>query len=197
MEFLIRHTWDSLPVNHEPVKIKFSPGEEGLRMEVIAPFFNDPPAPSGTPGEPFPGLWDYEVVESFFLNSNTEQYLEVEICPHGQHLVLLLNGKRNAFMQQLPLSFHASIEGKIWKGEALLPWRYFPQGVNKMNSYAIHGSGAGRTYEALYPVPKEDLQEGQGPDFHRLEYIRNFLLQSIMGEDWVLPESDLWNSVST
>lgn len=66
--------------------------------------------------------------------------------------------------QQLPLSFKASIEDNTWKGEALLPWRYFPQGINKMNSYAIHGSGAGRTYEALYPVPREDLQEGQGPD---------------------------------
>lgn len=66
--------------------------------------------------------------------------------------------------QQLPLSFKANIEDNTWKGEALLPWRYFPQGINKMNSYAIHGSGAGRTYEALYPVPKEDLQEGQGPD---------------------------------
>ncbi|XDV14719.1 hypothetical protein PO909_014921 [Leuciscus waleckii] len=181
MEFHIRHTWDSLPVHRE----------EGLLMQVNAPFFNDPPAPAGPPGEPFPGLWDYEVVESFFLNSNTEQYLEVEVCPHGQHLILLLNGKHN-----LPLSFNADTKNKIWKGEALLPWRYFPQGINKMNSYAIHGSGAGRTYESLYPVPKEDLQEGQGPDFHRLEYFQNFTLQSIMGEDWVQPESDLWNLAS-
>lgn len=70
----------------------------------------------------------------------------------------------NLLQQQLPLSFMASIEDKTWKGEALLPWRYFPPGVNKMNSYAIHGSGAGRTYESLYPVPREDLQEGEGPD---------------------------------
>lgn len=27
---------------------------------------------------------------------------------------------------------------------------------------------------------------------HRLEYFQNFHLQSIMGEDWVQPESDLW-----
>ncbi|XP_016104512.1 UPF0462 protein C4orf33 homolog isoform X1 [Sinocyclocheilus grahami] len=193
MEFHVKHTWDSLPVGHKPIKIRFSPGEDGLLMQVTAPFFNDPPAPAGPPGEPFPGLWDYEVVESFFLNSNTEQYLEVEVCPHGQHLILLLNGKHNAFMQQLPLSFKANIKNKTWKGEALLPWRYFPQGINKMNSYAIHGSGAGRTYEALYSVPREDLVEGQGPDFHRLEYFQDFTLQSIMGEDWVQPESDLWD----
>uniref|UniRef100_A0A9J8C8N9 Chromosome 4 open reading frame 33 n=2 Tax=Cyprinus carpio TaxID=7962 RepID=A0A9J8C8N9_CYPCA len=183
MEFHIKHTWDSLPVDHEPVKIHFSPG--GWRGWFVNA--------TGPPGEPFPGLWDYEVVESFFLNNNTEQYLEVEVCPHGQHLILLLNGKHNAFMQQLPLLFKANIEDNKWKGEALLPWRYFPQGINKMNSYAIHGSGAGRTYEALYPVPREDLQEGQGPDFHQLEYFQDFTLQSIMGDDWVQPESDLWD----
>lgn len=60
MEFCIKTTWDSLPVDHKPVKIRFSPGEDGLIMQVTAPFFNDPPAPAGPPGQPFPGLWDYE-----------------------------------------------------------------------------------------------------------------------------------------
>lgn len=27
---------------------------------------------------------------------------------------------------------------------------------------------------------------------HRLEYFKDFSLQSIMGEGWVQPESDLW-----
>ena len=62
------------------------------------------------------------------------------------------------------MSFNASISGDRWVGEALLPWAFFPPNVNKMNSYAIHGSGDGRTYEALYPVPREDLWEGQKPD---------------------------------
>lgn len=49
-------------------------------------------------------------------------------------------------------------------GEALLPWSYFPPNVNKMNSYAIHGSGEERTYEALYPIPKQEIVEGQKPN---------------------------------
>ncbi|XP_028833771.1 UPF0462 protein C4orf33 homolog [Denticeps clupeoides] len=194
MEYHIEHTWDSLPVGHDPVTIAFSPGDGGLIMAVSAPFFSDPAAPSGPPGQPFPGLWDYEVVESFFLNSTNEKYLEVELCPHGQHLILLLSGRHNAFQQALPLSFTANITGGRWEGQALLPWRYFPPDVNKMNSYAIHGSGAQRIYEALYPIPREDLVEGQGPDFHRLEYFQPFTLQSIMGEGWVQPESDLWQT---
>lgn len=60
--------------------------------------------------------------------------------------------------------FNATTEGDRWKGEALLPWAYFPPNVNKMNSYAIHGSGEKRTYEALYPIPKEEIVEGQKPN---------------------------------
>ncbi|XP_015200370.1 UPF0462 protein C4orf33 homolog isoform X2 [Lepisosteus oculatus] len=194
MDFLIEHTWDSTPVNHSPVKLTFSPGDGGLLMEVCAPFFNDPPSPPGPPNQTFPGLWDYEVVEAFFLNSATEKYLEVEVCPHGQHLVLLLSGRGNAWKQGLDLAYEASICGKKWKGTALLPWSYFPPGVDKMNSYAIHGSGNGRIYEALYPVPRDELTENQGPNFHLLEYFQDFSLKAIMGEDWVQPESDLWKN---
>lgn len=192
MDFAITHTWDSLAVNHDPVTLKLTAGDGGLAMEVQAPFFNDPPAPAGAPGEPFPGLWDYEVVEAFFLNSTTEQYLEVEVCPHGQHLLLLLSGKRNAWKQGLNLAYEASIYGDKWKGKALLPWSYFPPGVDKMNSYAIHGSGNGRTYEALYPILREEIKERQGPDFHRLEYFQDFSIKDIMGPNWMQPESELW-----
>ncbi|KAJ8354395.1 hypothetical protein SKAU_G00219620 [Synaphobranchus kaupii] len=195
MTFAIKHTWDSLQITHDPVIITFSPGDGGLLMEVSAPFFNDPAAPNGPPGQAFPGLWDYEVVESFFLDSMTEKYLEVEVCPHGQHLVLLLSGRGNAFQQMLPLSFHASISGNRWTGKALIPWRYFPPGVNKMNSYAIHRSAERRTYEALYPVPRNEVADGQKPNFHLLEYFQDFKLQGIMGENWVQPESDLWENV--
>ncbi|XP_029950895.1 UPF0462 protein C4orf33 homolog [Salarias fasciatus] len=192
MEFSIQSTWDSSPVDHDPIKITFSDGQTGLTMKVSGPFFNDPAAPPGPAGHAFPGLWDYEVVESFFLDSTTENYLEVEVCPHGQHLVLLLSGVRHAFMQLLPMVFTSRIEGDKWTGEALIPWSYFPPNVNKMNSYAIHGSGERRTYEALYPIPKEEVAPGQAPNFHRLEYFQNFRLQSIMGEEWVQPESALW-----
>ena len=37
----------------------------------------------------------YKVVEAFFLNSE-DRYLEVEFGPHGQHIALLLDGRRNA-----------------------------------------------------------------------------------------------------
>ncbi|XP_041640323.1 UPF0462 protein C4orf33 homolog [Cheilinus undulatus] len=192
MQFLIEHTWDSSPVNHDPIRIVFSPGQRGIKIKVFGPFFNDPAGPAAPPGQPFPGLWDYEVVESFFLDSSSENYLEVELCPHGQHLILLLSGVRQAFLQQLPMVYNATITGNRWTGEALLPWSYFPPNIDKMNSYAIHGSGEERTYEALYPIPKEETVDSQKPNFHSLEYFQDFNLQSIMEEGWVQPESDLW-----
>ncbi|XP_054845463.1 UPF0462 protein C4orf33 homolog [Eublepharis macularius] len=191
VEYKIVTTWDSMLVMHAPVTIKFKPGVQGLVMEVNSLFFDDPPAPPGEPGKPFDGLWDYEVVESFFLNSTTSNYLEVELCPHGQHLVLRLSGGV-CLEKGLELAFKADINWGNWNGTAIIPWEYFPPGIDKMNSYAIHGSGIGRMYEALYPIPREEITEGQGPNFHLLRYFRDFSLKDIMGEDWNQPPSDLW-----
>ncbi|XP_019389528.1 PREDICTED: UPF0462 protein C4orf33-like isoform X3 [Crocodylus porosus] len=194
MEFKIEHTWDSLPVSHEPVHIRLKLSDGGLLMEISAPFFNDPPAPLGEPGKPFNGLWNYEVVEAFFLCERTEQYLEVELCPHRQHLVLLLSGRRRVWKQELALTFEVCRTETKWEGRAHLPWSYFPPSTDKFNAFAIHGSEDKRTYEALYPLPQHEIQEGQKPDFHRLELFKQFSLKALMGEDWRQPESDLWMS---
>ncbi|XP_067153830.1 UPF0462 protein C4orf33 homolog isoform X1 [Apteryx mantelli] len=196
MEFTIEHTWDGIPVSHEPVTVSLKSGNAGLLMEVSAPFFNDPPAPLGEPGKPFSRLWDYEVVETFFLSDRTEQYLEVELCPHGQHLLLLLSGRRRVWKEKLPLEFEVTRMENKWEGKACLPWNYFPPCIDKFNAFAIHGSGVERKFEALYPVPQHELQEGQKPDFHRLEFFKQLNLKELMGEDWKQPESDIWKSLT-
>lgn len=40
--------------------LSFTATEDGLKMIVEAPFFNDPPSPGTKPGEPLYGLWNYE-----------------------------------------------------------------------------------------------------------------------------------------
>lgn len=178
MEFSITTTWDSRPIDHAPIKItlsRYSVADE-LNIHVEAPFFNDPPNPGGTPGQPFPHLYDYEVVEAFFLNDQ-DDYLEVELSPHGQHLVLMLRGERNAVKQQLPITYTAAIHGHAWQGNAIIPGRYFPQDVTKFNAYAIHGSDPSRVYESLYPVPTGKFSD---PDFHKLSYFRTIDFQSIL-----------------
>ena len=58
---------------------------------------------------------------------------------------------------QLKLEFSAVKDevNKTWSGTAHVPIEYFPPGVNKINAYAIHGSGHARQYEALYPASKD------------------------------------------
>ncbi|XP_069782089.1 UPF0462 protein C4orf33 homolog isoform X3 [Narcine bancroftii] len=146
-------------------------------------------------GQCFQVQGQHQIVEAFFLNSCKELYLEVELCPHGQHLVLLLAGRGKAWKKELDLKYDAAIHDQNWEGKALLPWSYFPDGVNKFNAYAIHGSGDKRVYEALFPIPKEQLKGGQQPNFHRLEYFEDFSLSSIMGDKWKQPLSHLWKSV--
>ena len=63
----------------------------------------------------FIGLWDYEVVEIFFLASkNEEMYLELEFGPHGHHLGLLLHGRRNCLIHSFPITYKAKIGNNIY-----------------------------------------------------------------------------------
>ncbi|XP_052076776.1 uncharacterized protein LOC127714777 [Mytilus californianus] len=181
MTFNISTSWDGQPIDHDPVIISLDRDRcNNVIMSVDAPFFNDPANPGGTPGQPFPGLWDYEVAEAFFLNDQND-YLEVELSPHGQHLLLLLHGVRNSFKQQLPLTYKPTIKNDRWTGEATIPSSYFPPKVTKFNAYAIHGSGTNRTYESLYPVPTGKYKD---PDFHKLDYFQPINFKGLLPVNW-------------
>jgi len=66
-----------------------------VELLITAPYYGDPAPPGGKAGEAYFKLWEYEVVEAFFLNQQ-DQYLELEFGPHGQHLALLLAGQGRA-----------------------------------------------------------------------------------------------------
>jgi len=190
----IKTTWNGEPIDHEPVTLTLEKFETGVALNVSAPFFNDP-APDGPAGKPFFKLWDYEVAEAFFLN-DAGDYLEVELSPWGQHLVLLLKGRHNAILHSIPLEYvvtkrQAGEDGGIghWTGSALIPTGYFPPKITKFNAFAIHGTDDSRVYEALYPAPK-DHQDYPNPDFHRLELFKSldFDLLALNNEKY----SDFW-----
>lgn len=143
-----------------------------MRIQVNAPYFNDPPAPEGPTDDPFPGLWEYEVVELFFLGEGDE-YLEIELSPSGHYLLLYLNGYRNDTGRVLPLDgyrvkdVNTTEDSRVqrWIGEVTIPGEYFPCNVTKFNAYAIHGSDEEREYLSLFPVLGGELDQ---PDFHYL-----------------------------
>jgi hypothetical protein len=163
--------------------------KDHLLIEIDAPFFNDP-APlssSSTPG-PYPELWNYEVVELFFLSSSTNHYLELEFSPHGHYLVLLLIDRRKELKQMLPLPYY-KVEypsSDRWIGQAHIPRSLFPAHIDRFNAYAIHGQDDKRTYESLYPA----TIDSEKPDFHRLEFFQPFNFNSLLnigeknGDDW-------------
>ncbi|XP_028401964.1 UPF0462 protein C4orf33 homolog [Dendronephthya gigantea] len=176
-EYLIENTWHGDAIkSHDPVKLTLSASADNkyIVVKVDAPFFNDPGIPNAPAGEPCPQLWDYEVVEIFFLGEDTK-YLEVELCPHGQHLVLMLKGIKNIIKDELELQYTVEKSEKRWTGEAKIPVEYLPPNVTLLNAYAIHGSGESRQYEALYPANKEFDQ----PNFHRLQFFKPFEVNSL------------------
>ena len=56
---------------------------------------------------------------------------------------------------KLPMVYSSHIDHSCnkWTGTAEIPLTYLPVGVDKLNAYAIHGSGDNRVYESLNPVP--------------------------------------------
>lgn len=166
----IEHTWNALPLEREErINITLEDAGDYLRVVVEAPYHGDPPPP-GPPG-PLPGLWNYEVVELFIVGPTPgPPYTELELSPHGHHLLLRLCGVRQITAQELPLTYAASIAAGRWHGEALLPRDFLPPAPHRLNAFAIHGTGEARRYLAMTPVP------GEAPDFHRLEYFGPWVL---------------------
>ncbi|OXA60474.1 hypothetical protein Fcan01_04893 [Folsomia candida] len=172
--YTITKTWNNqTSPENAMISLSFSlerdpEGHRSLKIHVQAPFFNDPVGPTNATDEPFYGLWDFEVVEAFFLGDNDE-YLEIELAPSSHYVLLYLNGYRNDTEMYLPLRhFTAKIDNSttppIWTGEAFIPANYFPCNVTKFNAYAIHKSDPNRRYMSLFPV----AEETPNPDFHYL-----------------------------
>jgi hypothetical protein len=161
-ELTIRETWDGQSARpDEVVRLRLRRRGRGIEVDVEAPFHGDTPPPA-LPG-PTDRLWEFEVVELFVAGGDGEppRYLEVELSPHGHHLVLRFLGVRNAVDRALQLAFTAERKDGRWTGRAVVPAHYLPPEPWRANAFAIHGTGSGRRFLAAHPLP------GAGPDFHQ------------------------------
>jgi hypothetical protein len=160
----VASTWDGQPAApSEVATITLTAGTAGLGIKVDAPFHGDPPPPTA-PG-PTWGLWRFEVVELFLLGDEG-RYTELELGPHGHHLLLQLQGTRHTLRHSTPLAFTAQVDGDRWSGGLTLAWALLPPGPLRANAHAIHGPADGRRHLAWTPSP------GDAPDFHRLDQFR-------------------------
>ena len=73
-------------------------------------------------------------------------YLEVELSPHGHHLVLFLRGERNVVPRGVVLDYRADIEGGRWRGVAHIPVGWLPLETTRLNAFAMHGTHETRRY---------------------------------------------------
>ena len=164
IEIHVDRCWDGKPAHsRERVHVMLADEEDGLRIEVDAPFHDDPP-PRGAPG-PTNGLWEHEVVELFVVgrgeDSTDVPYTEIELSPHGHYLVLILRGIRRTVARELPISYEAVIEGKRWRGVARIPRGLLPKEPSRLNAFAVHGVGERRRHLVWAVLP------GPRPDFHQ------------------------------
>ena len=168
MELRIASTWSGEPLAlKDEVSLTIRTDSDVIVLQVDAPYYGDP-APESGPGS-VDGLWEYEVVEWFLVGEGQPiPYLEVELGPHGHHLVLQLEGVRNAVRTRRSLAYTAEITGNRWRGVARIPLSWLPPDPSRHNGFAIHGVREHRVYSAAYPVP------GPHPDFHRLDYFGSF-----------------------
>ncbi|MCB9796990.1 MAG: hypothetical protein H6741_30265 [Alphaproteobacteria bacterium] len=158
---VIAHLWHGgLARPDEAVVVRLDREGADLRLSVAAPLHGDPPPP-GPPG-PTDRLWEHEVVELFLASeARPERYLEVELGPHGHHLVLQLDGVRRPTASGLAIRYRTLVQGDFWFGEAVVPAALLPEAPWRLNATAIHGQGAERRYLSWRALP------GEQPDFHQ------------------------------
>jgi len=157
--YQISRTWDGQPIGEkERITLQIQHTKTSIILQINAPFHHDN-APKQPPGSLWE-LWNYEVVESFFVNVDG-CYTELEFGPHGHYLVLRLNGPRSVIDKEHILEYSAEITGDRWKGIAHIPYDILPEHIHRFNFFAIHGAGEARRYLCHSPLPHTH------PDFHQ------------------------------
>lgn len=182
----ISKSWDGkTEIDTTPYKINFSldPSNGELVIAIDAPFFNDEFKPNAEPSK-FDTLYQYEVVEVFLgtklsISETVSPYLELNVGPHGHYnLVYFINeaewdtSDTTMELDQLPKCTIDETTQR-WTSCCRIPAFLLPQPMCAaegdlsvewtVNAYAIHGTGANRTYWAANKVG------GTAPNFHQLQ----------------------------
>ena len=163
--FQITREWNGTsienPLHWVTVDVELT--EKGLHIGVSSLCYaDDVPSTVPDPEKGTWGLWDYEVVE-LFLVDDKGHYTEIEVGPHGHHLVLQLDGPRSIVCKEIPMQWNSSIEDSRWVGTGYLERQWLPENIARVNAFAIHTINGKRRYCCYTPLP------GSQPNFHQPE----------------------------
>ena len=136
--------------------------QSGLAGELEAPFYGDP-APSEADAAQ---LWNFEVAELFLAGAGG-QYTELELSPHGLHLLLRFEAPRVRRPENKPPSVEDLFVERAqdrWTARFLLPWALLPGDLDRACSFGLHGPPDRRRHLVAARLP------GDVPDFHQPEH---------------------------
>ena len=179
-----------------------------LHIKVHAPFFDNPPPASSKEGITCNCLWEFEIVQ-VFIKGRMDKYIEIEMSPHDEYLVLAMDGHRQCFHESLTPDFYRSEidrENRKWRAEISIPFSFLPPpfvctncSLFTFNAFASHWVEKNRREcAALFPAFADTFQYSE-PDFHRLhlfeplpaEITRNFFHDV---PDEFAAKSPIWKS---
>ncbi len=153
--------WSGQPCPNERLGafIELQQNERGILVRATTRSLASSKIPEAPVGSRVDGLWEYDVVEIFFVDEDG-QYLEVELGVGGHHLVLGFDAPRRLVADFADLSFetrHVVLPDDRCVNEILIPRDLFPTSLKALNAFMI----AGGQFLAHHPVP------GGQPDFHQ------------------------------
>jgi len=160
LRWAVERCWDGGAAPHPKPRafVEWAVREDVLH--VAAGMRHQSPAriPDAPPGARVDGLWEFDVVESFFVGADG-RYVELELGAGGHYLALAFAARRVASNEvpapSLEIAWRRDAEG--WRSECAVPRHWLPEPIVAANAFAI-GGGA---FLAHHPTG------GVQPDFHR------------------------------
>eukprot|EP01147_Barroeca_monosierra_P007578 gene7578-9853_t len=152
--FHIAKTWNGENVSEKKhVEIMLRREDDSMRVIINAPYNGDPQPPSGKGSTMH--LWDYEVVEVFFLGHDNK-YLEIEVED------VMTVKTQNSFTLQNTIEHGDSSYLQLFPSDShLFNYNYQQNDGQEKQRYHCR-----IFHPALFPATSGEKE----PDFHRLEY---------------------------
>lgn len=156
----VERQWDGSacpdPLVHAEVALAQT--SEGVRVRVRAPVLPDARIPAEASVMRVANLWEYDVVEVFFVGPG-HHYLELELGAGGHWLLLSFDEVRHRSNEHEKLSLKVDWkrEGSFWTSEVTIPRELIPEPLRALNAFVI----ARGFFLAMSPV------SGTEADFHQ------------------------------